>query len=49
MPLSLALAERCDAVLRIGGPSAGADAELARFRDAGKPVFRSVEDVPPCP
>jgi hypothetical protein len=27
MPLSLAAAERCDACLRIGGPSAGADAE----------------------
>ena len=48
MPLSLALAERCDAVLRIGGPSAGADAELARFAAAGKPVFRSIEEVPPC-
>ncbi len=48
MPLSLALAERCDAVLRIGGPSAGADAELARFAAAGKPVFRAVEEVPPC-
>ncbi|MEO3474474.1 DUF1937 family protein [Roseomonas sp. CAU 1739] len=47
MPLSLALAERCDAVLRIGGPSAGADAELARFTAAGKAVFRRLEDVPP--
>lgn len=48
MPLSLALAERCDAVLRIGGPSAGADAEAARFAAAGKPVFRAVAEVPPC-
>ena len=47
MPLSLALAERCDAVLRIGGPSAGADAEAARFAAAGKPVFRDVAEVPP--
>ncbi|NMJ41747.1 DUF1937 family protein [Roseomonas sp. JC162] len=47
MPLSLALAERCDAVLRIGGASAGADAELARFAAAGKPVFRSLAEVPP--
>lgn len=48
MPLSLALAERCDAVLRIGGPSAGADAEAARFAAAGKPVFRAIGEVPPC-
>ena len=47
MPLSLALAERCDACLRIGGHSAGADAEAARFAASGKPVFRAIEDVPP--
>lgn len=46
MPLCLALAERCDAVLRIGGPSAGADAEAARFTAAGKPVYRGLSDVP---
>jgi hypothetical protein len=47
MPVSLALAERCDACLRVGGPSAGAGAEVMRFRGAGKPVYRSLEDVPP--
>lgn len=46
MPLSLALAERCDACLRIGGPSAGADEEAAIFRARGQPVFRRLEDVP---
>lgn len=46
MPLSLALAERCDAFLRIGGPSVGADQEMERFTAAGKRVFRSIEDVP---
>ncbi|MBX9702054.1 MAG: DUF1937 family protein [Acetobacteraceae bacterium] len=49
LPLSLALAERCDACLRIGGASAGADAEVARFRAAGKPVFGSLTEVPPAP
>ena len=43
MPVSLALAERCDACVRIGGPSAGADAEVERFRGAGKPVFDDLE------
>lgn len=46
MPVSLALAERCDACLRIGGPSQGADDEVRRFSDAGKPVYRSLEEVP---
>ncbi len=46
MPISLALAERCDAVLRIGGASTGADAEVERFRAAGKPVFTDLEELP---
>jgi len=46
MPMSLALAERCDACLRIGGKSQGADDEVARFAAAGKTVYRRVEDVP---
>jgi hypothetical protein len=46
MPLSLALAERCDAFLRIGGPSIGADQEMARFVAAGKNVFRPLSEVP---
>lgn len=46
MPLSLALAERCDACLRVGGPSKGADEEMERFRAAGKPVYRDLAEVP---
>jgi hypothetical protein len=46
MPLSLALAERCDAVLRIGGPSAGADEEVVRFRARGLPVFHALDEIP---
>ena len=46
MPISLALADRCDAILRIGGPSSGADREVARFRERGLPVYRTVEEVP---
>ena len=46
MPLSLALTDRCDAFLRIGGASIGADEEMARFLSAGKPVFRTIEEVP---
>ena len=46
MPLSLALTERCDAVLRIGGPSQGADDEVARFHHAGKPVYTALDQIP---
>ena len=46
MPLSLAAAERCDSCLRIGGPSRGDDAEAARFRARGLPVYERIEDVP---
>jgi len=46
MPLSLAMSERCDACLRVGGPSKGADQEVERFRAEGKPVFFSLEEIP---
>ena len=46
MPLSLAAAERCDAVLRIGGPSDGADQEVERIRLRGGRVYRSLEELP---
>ncbi len=46
MPVSLAVAERCDAVLRIGGPSGGADAEVERFRERGLPVFHALDEIP---
>jgi hypothetical protein len=49
MPLSLALADRCDAFLRIGGPSVGADQEMERFVAAGKRVFRSAEEIAALP
>ena len=46
MPLSLALAERCDAVLRIGGISKGADQEVEVFVQKGLPVFYKLDDIP---
>ena len=46
MPVSLALADRCDACLRVGGPSKGADEEMQRFAARGQPVYRSVLEVP---
>ena len=45
-PISDRLARRCDACLRIGGPSAGADQMVAIFEVLGRRVYRRVEDVP---
>lgn len=46
MPVSLALADRCDACLRVGGPSKGADEEVQRFEATGRPVYRAMKEVP---
>jgi hypothetical protein len=42
-PIARQLLSRCDAVLRIGGPSAGADEMVEQAKTEGKPVFTSVE------
>ena len=41
-PLSFALVERCDACLRLGGPSRGADDEVKLFEVVGRPVYRTL-------
>jgi len=48
-PVSDRLAHRCDACLRIGGPSAGADQMVAIFERLGRPVYRRLEEVPASP
>lgn len=48
MPISLALAERCDAIMRIGGASDGADSEVAWFAERGLAVYCAVTDVQDC-
>lgn len=45
MPISLAAAERCDAILRIGGASKGADQEVEIFKKKGLPVYYSINDI----
>jgi hypothetical protein len=45
-PVSARLLHHCDAVLRVGGPSAGADEMVAQARAEGKPVFTALADVP---
>jgi hypothetical protein len=45
-PIARRLLDRCDAVLRVGGASAGADEMVAIARDQGKPVFTAVAELP---
>ena len=47
-PIARRLLQRCDAVLRVGGASAGADEMVAIARGQGKPVFTGVEQLPAC-
>jgi hypothetical protein len=46
LPVSLALARRCDAVLRLAGPSAGADAEVEVVRARGGAVHLGLASLP---
>jgi hypothetical protein len=45
-PIAEQVLSRCDACLRIGGPSEGADRMVATARRLGKQVFTSLADVP---
>jgi len=45
-PISRRLVSKCDACLRIGGPSKGADEMVALARSFQKQVFFRYEDVP---
>jgi hypothetical protein len=46
-PLAVRLIDHCDAVLRIGGPSQGAD-EMVRTGEArGKKIFLNKNEIPP--
>jgi hypothetical protein len=47
-PIAHAVATRCDACLRIGGPSSGADGMVELARSLGQQVFYRIEDVPGC-
>jgi hypothetical protein len=47
-PVAHRLLERCDAVLRVGGPSAGADNDVRVARGRGLPVFHSLDEIPGC-
>ncbi|HYU15847.1 MAG TPA: hypothetical protein VEL05_07245 [Candidatus Acidoferrum sp.] len=45
-PLAERLVQRCDACLRIGGASRGADEMVRIARESGRRVFHSADEVP---
>jgi hypothetical protein len=45
-PVAIRVLERCDACLRIGGPSVGADWMVATANRLGKPVYTDIEAIP---
>jgi hypothetical protein len=47
-PIARRLLAKCDACLRIGGPSQGADEMVAVTRSLGKPVYFDFSQVPGC-
>ena len=47
-PIAIRLLARCDAVLRVGGPSHGADQMVEIAREHGLAVYHSLGEVPGC-
>ena len=45
-PVARKLVDKCDAVLRIGGPSTGADDMVATGEKFGKMIFHSLDEIP---
>lgn len=47
-PIAERVVSRCDAVLRIGGPSQGADEMVRIAKQHGAQIYTRLEDVPGC-
>jgi hypothetical protein len=47
-PIAERLVARCDGVLRIGGPSAGADEMVRLAESSGRLVFNRLAEIPGC-
>jgi molybdopterin biosynthesis enzyme len=45
-PIAERLVSHCDAILRVGGPSAGADEMVRRAKAQGRAVYHRLEDIP---
>ncbi|MGA7401258.1 MAG: DUF4406 domain-containing protein [Candidatus Sulfotelmatobacter sp.] len=45
-PIAIRLLEKCDAVLRVGGPSAGADEMVRVGRSLGLKIYTAPSEIP---
>jgi hypothetical protein len=45
-PIAVRLLEKCDAVLRVGGPSAGADEMVRVGESLGLKIYRQPDEIP---
>jgi|SRR3954465_9627946 len=45
-PIAVRLLTKCDAVLRVGGPSAGADEMVKVGRNLGLAIYTALEEIP---
>jgi hypothetical protein len=45
-PIAVRLLGKCDAVLRVGGPSAGADEMVRVGRDLGLKIYTNLKEIP---
>ena len=45
-PIAVRLLEKCDAVLRVGGPSAGADEMVRVGQSLGLTIYNSLGEIP---
>jgi hypothetical protein len=45
-PIATRLVEKCDAVLRVGGPSSGADEMVRVGRSLGLKIFMALAEIP---
>jgi hypothetical protein len=45
-PIAIRILEKCDAVLRVGGPSSGADEMVRVGQELGLAIYHRLEDIP---
>jgi hypothetical protein len=45
-PIAIRLLEKCDGVLRVGGPSAGADEMVRVGRSLGRNIYTTLAEIP---
>jgi hypothetical protein len=47
-PIAVRLLHKCDAVLRVGGQSSGADEMVRTGRQLGLKIYTSLDEIPGC-